>query len=495
MQRNYLGKTARVLFIGIACLAMWLTSGSVIAADIQVTVGQSTTLINRPANVNTDSITCSRTGQVAVFYPGIYSQTMRVSNDAGLTWGPEKYAQNHDGGAMEIGLSGGGVIKFGTDTSIQPEDGSYMGAIFTWSDDFDEYQGYFLSKIFVPNSQRIADIYFPGVSKGPIIQIPDGYSGYGVSSGDLLMPMHGALTGDNWVRSYLVHSTDLGHTWNYRESIAYLDADPYPETGGQWLGMAEPTIALLPNGQLLAVIRSNGDPAGPNNQFKPLYTAWSDDLGLTWTDPIRAAVDPAEETDYLYSNSPTLAVLDNGVVAVSYGRPGFHVAFSTDNGHTWGDIIEFSDLSTIGPPYPNISGQFDMVQVAPNKLVAVGCDYNGYLKVWPITVDLGDPPPPPPPSPPLYGDFDEDGDVDSVDFSHWQMGYPTTSGSDLDHGDADGDGDTDGVDFGLWQENYGATGTAPAALTIPEPASISILLIGALALLKRRRVLNRSSIS
>lgn len=89
----------------------------------------------------------------------------------------------------------------------------------------------------------------------------------------------------------------------------------------------------------------------------------------------------------------------------------------------------------------------------------------------------------------LYGDFDLDGDVDGVDFSHWQAGYPTASGSDLDHGDADGDGDTDGVDFGLWQSNYPTAAPAPLAesTAVPEPATLLVLCLGGRALFKRRQ--------
>jgi hypothetical protein len=78
---------------------------------------------------------------------------------------------------------------------------------------------------------------------------------------------------------------------------------------------------------------------------------------------------------------PTLQLLDNGVIACEYGRPGFHVAFSLDNGHTWQDRISFSDL-----PEPVITGQFDMIKVGPNQLVAVGSDAEG-IKVWPVTVE------------------------------------------------------------------------------------------------------------
>ena len=205
-------------------------------------------------------------------------------------------------------------------------------------------------------------------------------------------------------------------------------------------------------------------------------------MGKTWSTPIPANVDPGESHDYLNTISPTLAVLDNGVIAVSYGRPGFHIAFSADQGHTWGDLVHLSELGTAtdDPDDIEITGQFDMVKAGPNKLVAVGSDNGGLLKVWPITVDL--------PTPPLYGDFDEDGDVDGVDFARWQASYPMSSGATRLEGDADGDGDVDGVDFGLWQADYPTAypGAVAGGATIPEPASLALMILGGLALFRRR---------
>ncbi len=88
------------------------------------------------------------------------------------------------------------------------------------------------------------------------------------------------------------------------------------------------------------------------------------------------------------------------------------------------------------------------------------------------------------------GDFDGDGDVDGIDFGIWQTGYYTASGASLGDGDADGDGDVDGVDFAIWQAGF-PTNIPPvgggALQIIPEPATLGLLLIGGLALLRRRR--------
>ena len=89
-------------------------------------------------------------------------------------------------------------------------------------------------------------------------------------------------------------------------------------------------------------------------EYRPIYVNWSDDMGKAWTRPV-------ETNPHLMNISPELVTLDNG--------------------HTWQDRISFSDL-----PCDVITGQFNMIKVGPNRLVAVGNDAEG-TKVWAFTVE------------------------------------------------------------------------------------------------------------
>ncbi len=54
----------------------------------------------------------------------------------------------------------------------------------------------------------------------------------------------------------------------------------------------------------------------------------------------------------------------------------------------------------------------------------------------------------------VSADFDQDGDVDGVDFLAWQASFPIDSGASQADGDADFDGDVDGRDFLIWQRQF-----------------------------------------
>ena len=86
----------------------------------------------------------------------------------------------------------------------------------------------------------------------------------------------------------------------------------------------------------------------------------------------------------------------------------------------------------------------------------------------------------------VAGDADGDGDVDAADYIVLKTNMGQASGAVLADGDFDEDGDVDWDDLQILQDNYGKT-SAGASGTIPEPATLGLLAIGAVAVLRRRR--------
>lgn len=89
----------------------------------------------------------------------------------------------------------------------------------------------------------------------------------------------------------------------------------------------------------------------------------------------------------------------------------------------------------------------------------------------------------------IYADFDDDLDVDGVDFTIWKSGYAV--GTTHAQGDADLDDDVDGGDFLVWQRQHGTIFAAPPIsglpTAVPEPATWWLAVLAGLAARGRRR--------
>jgi hypothetical protein len=85
------------------------------------------------------------------------------------------------------------------------------------------------------------------------------------------------------------------------------------------------------------------------------------------------------------------------------------------------------------------------------------------------------------------GDFNDDGLVDAADYVVWRK----TSGDPVARGvaaDGDGDGAIGPGDYNVWLANFGknyAAGSQTASPT-PEPSTLALLLLTALAAITRR---------
>ena len=379
MQRNRLAAivfSIVVLIVGFAC-----ESNPAVAEEteiLKITVGKPT-LLDPLTYQNAASISGSRTGVVAAFYPKPPSH-YRTSSDGGVTWGPSMDSPGQLGGGSTSGtLRDGGVIKFLTcddktigeaEWGVSPMVGEYkdgwfmLHSTFAWfNDDFTSYEVAPV-QVYMPDAPTTKTAgHWPIFERGNILQL---------DNGDLLAPMYGVFKGDTKKRVILSVSSDRGHKWRYYATVAYDPKDPNPELPGQYNGPCEPSLEMLPNGLMICVMRMQGSHLP--GEYRPMSVSWSNDLGKTWTRPV-----PTKP--HLMNIAPKLIVLENGVVALEYGRPGFHVAFSLDNGHTWQDRVSLSHL-----PEPRITGQFGMAKAGPNQLVAIGNDAQG-TKVWPITVE------------------------------------------------------------------------------------------------------------
>ncbi len=91
----------------------------------------------------------------------------------------------------------------------------------------------------------------------------------------------------------------------------------------------------------------------------------------------------------------------------------------------------------------------------------------------------------------LPGDYNKDGVVDAADYAVWRntQGQSVATGSGAD---GNLDGHITSADFNVWRSHFGQTSGAGAGLAgaaVPEPATCSLLLLGAcgLALVNRRR--------
>ena len=173
-------------------------------------------------------------------------------------------------------------------------------------------------------------------------------------NGDLLLVTYASWPEQsNGFCSILLRSDDDGSTFRPSGLIATPKHTPW---GGE--GPCEPSVAVLPDGEILCVMRTgtvgNWDPGGLGS-MKPMLAARSRDGGQTW------------EHHWMSLNGamPKLVQMSNGVLACAFGRPGNHVVFSVDNGHSWGRGVQLgrADVPT--------TGYCDITEVAPGRLLAV----------------------------------------------------------------------------------------------------------------------------
>jgi hypothetical protein len=87
----------------------------------------------------------------------------------------------------------------------------------------------------------------------------------------------------------------------------------------------------------------------------------------------------------------------------------------------------------------------------------------------------------------LSGDTNDDGVVDAADFITVKQNFGQSTTLDISAGDFDGDGKVEWDDLQAMMSNFSPSQLVGASATNPEPATLGLLALGALALLKRKR--------
>lgn len=177
------------------------------------------------------------------------------------------------------------------------------------------------------------DELLPIIFFGPLLKLQNGeiagvfYPSFAATEDDLIDTKCGVV---------LVHSNDKGNTWKQMDRLPYLPDLKYDPKGDLRGGFTETAAELLSDGSLFLAMRTadaTPEPYPGCLECGPLYTVKRSPSG-EWTQPV--PVSP-------FGVMPQLLKLKNGLLILSYGRPGVQLRVSDDEGKTWTapyDIVE-----------------------------------------------------------------------------------------------------------------------------------------------------------
>lgn len=142
--------------------------------------------------------------------------------------------------------------------------------------------------------------------------------------GTLYMSAYGYYEDDENFRQLVLASTNGGIDWTVRGTAAVADPDQADNVAYE--GPAEGAIERLADGSLLMVMRVGWR--------LPMIASTSTDNGVTWSEPEEIEVGPAGQD--LLSVQPTMELLPTGELLLMVGRPGIVMTISESGlGDDW----------------------------------------------------------------------------------------------------------------------------------------------------------------
>ena len=235
----------------------------------------------------------------------------RRSQDGGRTWRDTPPWPTYNG----CQLPDGEILHLGGDIEETAEKGVYTTGLARSTDNGFTHQSETATLVDVPELAKgelgFGNHKIVGVVDHAVIRLDDG---------SLLAALYGKFTTDIKYRTFVVSSVDRGKTWSYLSTVAF---DLTAGKEHRMESFCEPDLLLLPSGEILCFMRTGGT---YNSTFSPLYMSRSIDGGKSWSH-----ADPIADRGVW----PNACLMDNGAIAVAYGRTGDWLAFSLDQGHTW----------------------------------------------------------------------------------------------------------------------------------------------------------------
>jgi hypothetical protein len=353
--------------------------------DFAVSVGAPMRL-GELGQVDHVDLAVSSAGTVAAFVPtlqwpghrGELWSAHRISTDGGRTWTGQFETPHFTENDAPVG--GGANPPTGTPVFVESWEHLarplefYKTRIVFFQDDFQQWTselawaGIAESVFIEKNNDGIGvktETVNPVASDDQIVKLQDG---------TCLLAMHGLFKEDTVSRVFLIRSLDGGRLWRTFASVAFAPTAPDSsfENGG---GYSDPSLACLANGTLLCIVKVIARDEQTNPSRFMIFR--SEDGGVTWNGFEPTGLRQAGQ-------SPNLVAMNNGLLALAYGGPGLCVAFSTDEGETWSNEVQLSDLKV-----PQITGEIDMVEVEPGRLIAIAGIGEQGTCAFPITVKRG----------------------------------------------------------------------------------------------------------
>lgn len=177
-----------------------------------------------------------------------------------------------------------------------------------------------------------------------------------VAGGDVLIPLYGAISGDATSRATVVRSTDDGLTFHRSTEVTI--------GSGGGVNFQEPNVSVLPNGQLVSLIRmANSSGAGIAARLSR-----STNGGQTWSTPVVTDIQASSHHQLVTSTGAVL--LTWGAISPST-RPTYGQLI-TNPGGSWDGIPDTRLYDTTRGDQANPSS----VEVSPGRFLTLGYDVN-----------------------------------------------------------------------------------------------------------------------